>query len=105
VLRTPSTLEALEGLYQIKIISREEHNDLRQAYLFLRSLIDALRIVRGNARDLVLPERDSQEFKVLSRRLGCTGVDWEQGAQKLDQEIRYHMDNAHHFFANRFKET
>jgi glutamate-ammonia-ligase adenylyltransferase len=105
VIKTPSTLEALTGLYQAGIISREEQDDLRQAYLFLRSLIDALRIVRGNARDLVLPERDSQEFKFLARRLGYTGVDWEQAARKLDQEIRYHMDQAHHFFVDRFKEA
>jgi hypothetical protein len=37
------------------------------------ALIDALRIVRGHARDLVLPSTDSEEHTFLARRMGC----WE----------------------------
>jgi glutamate-ammonia-ligase adenylyltransferase len=102
-LRSTSTLEALQGVYRAKLISKKEHGNLHKAYLFLRALIDALRIVRGNAKDLVLPDRASQEFKFLARRLGYMGGDWEQGARKLDQEIRHHMHNAHHFFTTRFQ--
>jgi len=36
----------------------------------LRNLIDALRIVRGDASDLLLPDETSEEFKALARRLG-----------------------------------
>lgn len=103
ILRSASTLRALKGLYLVKVISGKEYDDLRKAYLFLRVLIDALRIVRGNARDLVLPDRTSQEFKFLARRLGYMGGDWEQGARKLDGEIRHHMQKAHHFFSSRFE--
>jgi glutamate-ammonia-ligase adenylyltransferase len=105
MLRTPSTLEALDGLCQARILSREECNDLRRAYLLLRTLIDALRIVRGNARDLVLPQRDSQEFKFLARRMGYTGLDWKESAEKLDRDVQYAMQKAHHFFTSRFKEV
>jgi len=55
-LRTPSTLEALDSLRRLKIISQKEQDHLRRAYIFLRTLIDGLRMVRGNARDLILPE-------------------------------------------------
>ncbi len=103
VLRCTSTLKALHGLYLVKILSKREYDDLRKAYLFLRVLIDALRMVRGNARDLVLPDRTSQEFRFLARRLGYMSGDWEKDAQKLDQEIRYHMQKAHHFFTSRFE--
>ncbi len=103
VLRCTSTLEVLKGLYHVKIISKKEHDDLHKAYLFLRALIDALRMVRGNARDLVLPDRTSQEFKFLARRLGYLSGDWEHGARKLDEEIWHHMQKAHHFFSGRFE--
>ena len=39
------------------------------AYAFLRRLIDALRVVRGHARDLTIPLHDSREFAYLARRL------------------------------------
>jgi glutamate-ammonia-ligase adenylyltransferase len=104
-LRCTSTLEALEGLCCVKIISEKEYDGLHKAYLFLRALIDALRIVRGNARDLVLPDRTTQEFKFLARRLGYMEGDWERGARKLDEEIKHHMQRAHHFFSSRFERT
>ena len=43
---------------------------LRAAYVFQRNLIDALRIVRGHARDLTVPSAESEEFLFLARRLG-----------------------------------
>lgn len=104
-LRTTSTLEALEGLYRVGILSKNEHEDLRIAYLFLRALIDGLRIVRGNARDLILPDRDSQEFSFLARRLGYAGLNWREASRRLDEEIRHHMENAHRFFVKRFNPT
>ncbi|HXC62250.1 MAG TPA: glutamine synthetase adenylyltransferase, partial [Nitrospiria bacterium] len=55
-LRVPSTVEALDQLHRSGIVSKKEHDGLRNGYIFLRALIDAMRIVRGNARDLVLPE-------------------------------------------------
>lgn len=102
-LRTPTTLEALDRLCNLKIISQKEYDNLHKAYIFLRSLIDGLRIVRGNARDLILPDEASEEFKFLARRLGYKKVGWERGARELAEEIRYHMRNVHDFFVNRFQ--
>jgi len=101
-LRTTSTLEALDQLCRLRIISEREHGTLREAYLFLRTLIDALRIVRGNARDLILPESTSAEFKSLARRLGYRGQDWDEGAKRLAEEIRQRMSEVHSFYVTRF---
>lgn len=101
-LRTPTTLEALDGLCCLQVISKEEHGSLREAYIFLRRLIDALRIVRGNAKDLILPEEGPSEFKFLARRLGYQEEDWGKGARRLAENIRDHMRDVHDFFEKRF---
>ncbi|HZR47796.1 MAG TPA: hypothetical protein VFA47_13885, partial [Candidatus Manganitrophaceae bacterium] len=64
-LRNPNTLNALAQLSREQIFSEEIERRLREAYLFLRNLIDALRIVRGHAKDLVLPDRNAEEFTFL----------------------------------------
>jgi glutamate-ammonia-ligase adenylyltransferase len=42
---------------------------LANAYQFLRQLIEALRVVRGNAKDLTIPATGTREFDHLSRRM------------------------------------
>lgn len=101
-LRTPTTLEALDSLCRLQIIPKKDHDNLHRAYIFLRTLIDALRIVRGNAGDLILPEEASLEFKFLARRFGYREEDWGEGARRLAEEIRYHMMNVGQFFVSRF---
>jgi Glutamine synthetase adenylyltransferase len=54
-LRTPNTLQALAALVKEGLVSRTDGEMLRKAYIFTRILIDGLRMVRGNAKDLVLP--------------------------------------------------
>ena len=69
-LRATNTLQAIAVLADMGILTREDATRLRQAYEFLRLLIGALRVVRGNAKDLTLPPNDSDEFAYLARRLG-----------------------------------
>ncbi len=101
-LRTPNSLEALAALGLAGLLKPDEVSRLRDAYLFLRGLIDALRIVRGNARDLVLPAPDSDAFVFLSRRLGYTTERWEEGARRLSADIARHMAQTQAFFSTRF---
>lgn len=68
-LRTTNTREALAALAEAGILSPEDHTRLRKAHTFLRWLIDGLRMVRGNARDLTVPPADSDEFAFLARRM------------------------------------
>ncbi|HEY5599545.1 MAG TPA: hypothetical protein VIK48_02540, partial [Candidatus Manganitrophaceae bacterium] len=101
-LKTPNTLQALDNLYRFGIIAQKRWKRLRESYLFLRRLIDALRIVRGNAKDLILPERASEEFAFLARRLGYGQRDWEKGKRELAKEIERRMAGADEVFTSLF---
>jgi len=97
-LRFPNTLQALDELYRLKLIQASEYEVLHPAYLFLRNLIDALRIVRGDANDLLLPGETSEEFKALARRLGYREKDRTRAALQLSADIRQQMKNVHAAF-------
>lgn len=80
-LRVPNAMQGLKRLEAAGIIAPARADELRGAYRCFRRTIDALRAVRGNARDLTLPPADSPDYLYLSRRLG-----FENPAQ-LDAEI------------------
>jgi glutamate-ammonia-ligase adenylyltransferase len=69
-VRVTSTLEAIERLEGAELLEADLARELREAYRFLRELIDALRVVRGHAKDLTLPTAGTLEFAHLARRLG-----------------------------------
>jgi glutamate-ammonia-ligase adenylyltransferase len=102
VLRTPNAMQALAGLVECGIVSRQDGENLRKAYFFTRMLIDGLRMVRGNAKDLVLPPTDSDEFIFLARRVGYTTDDWQAGARHLQTDIEQHMAATNDFFEKTF---
>lgn len=102
VLRTPNTMQALSGLVECGIVTRQDAENLRKAYLFIRMLIDGLRMVRGNAKDLVLPPPDTDEFIFLGRRVGYTTDDWQAGAKHLRTDIERHMAQTKQFFERTF---
>jgi glutamate-ammonia-ligase adenylyltransferase len=83
-LRSPNTLEAIENLRLAGILSAQDYQWLGESYVFLRRLIDALRMVRGDARDLTVPQATSDEFEYLARRLGY-GASVAQLQQDIDQ--------------------
>ncbi len=101
-LRTPNTLQALTALVEAGFISRADGESLRKAYVFTRTLIDGLRMVRGNAKDLVLPPPDSEEFIFLARRVGYATDDWQAGARHLQSDIEQHMGKTREFFETTF---
>jgi [glutamine synthetase] adenylyltransferase / [glutamine synthetase]-adenylyl-L-tyrosine phosphorylase len=101
-LRTPNTLEAIDRLCENSLLTLEEADKLKDNYLFLRQLIDGLRIVRGNAQDLVLPPSGSDELVFLARRLGMITTNWLQGAKDLEQMIHVRMTHIHEQFLQRF---
>ena len=84
-LRIPSTLRAIAALRKAGVLADGDADELAEGYRFLRRLIDAQRIVRGHARDLVLPPLESDEFLFLARRLGY----WEEddAAAQLASDI------------------
>lgn len=68
-LRSSNTRQAMAALAEMDLLTQEEYLHLRDAHAFLRRLIEALRMVRGNAKDLTVPPADSEEFSYLARRL------------------------------------
>jgi glutamate-ammonia-ligase adenylyltransferase len=95
-------MQALAGLIESGIVSRHDGENLRKAYLFLRMLIDGLRMVRGHAKDLVIPPAESEEFIFLARRVGYTTDDWQAGATHLKTDIEEHMRKTREFFERTF---
>ena len=102
-LRTPATLEGLERLSEAGLLRAAERDSLRAAYLFWRAVADALRMVRGNARDLLLPASGSDELRFLARRLGYAGRDWAAAAETLLADVARHRDFVARFFTERFR--
>jgi glutamate-ammonia-ligase adenylyltransferase len=86
-VRTPNTLHALERLTAGGHVAPAHATEIAEAYAFLRRLIDALRVVRGNARDLTIPHADSKAFAYLARRL-------ELEPEALREAITRHMGCA-----------
>jgi glutamate-ammonia-ligase adenylyltransferase len=68
-LRLTNIREAMSALHSVGIFSGDDHTRLRKAHTFLRWLIDSLRVVRGNSKDVTLPPFGSDEFTFLTRRL------------------------------------
>lgn len=101
-LQTTNTLTALAALKETRLLSPEDTVALRQAYLFLRSVIDALRIVRGHAKDLVLPAEDSDALIFLARRMGYAADRWKDAARKLHADLTWHMEWTKRLFAKLF---
>lgn len=69
-LRVTNTAAAIAALTRAGVIAAGDGARLGAALLFLQQLINALRMVRGNNRDLTVPPEGSEEFAFLARRLG-----------------------------------
>ncbi len=68
-IQTTNLREAMAALTESGILSEGDYVRLRKAHTFLRWLIDSMRVVRGNAKDVTVPPYDSEEFAFLARRL------------------------------------
>ena len=86
-LRTPSIHQALEELSRLGIILSTEAQEIIWAYRFLRRLINALRMLRGSARDLYLPDFESDEYTHLARRMGYKGKQGMLPGEQLKTEF------------------
>jgi glutamate-ammonia-ligase adenylyltransferase len=82
-LRQTNIREAMAALAEVGILSPDDHVRLRRAHTFLRWLIDGLRMVRGNAKDLTVPPAESEAFAFLARRLRY-GNDVERLREELE---------------------
>jgi glutamate-ammonia-ligase adenylyltransferase len=74
--------EAMSALFEAGVLSREDYDNLRKAHTFLHWLIDSLRVVRGNSKDITVPSYGSDEFAFLARRLR-----YEKDVDKLREDL------------------
>ena len=87
-LHSTNLREAMSQLHQAGILSNDDYTRLRKAHTFLRWLIDSLRVVRGNSKDVTLPAYGSEEFVFLARRLR-----YEMNIERLRDDLaRYVAD-------------
>jgi glutamate-ammonia-ligase adenylyltransferase len=85
-LRQTGTLDGLRAAVAEGLVSGETAEAVENAYVFLRELADCLRMVRGNARDLTLPEPGSRDWQQLERRM--TSIhDSEIPLESLEQQM------------------
>ncbi len=91
-LRDPGIHATLRGLSVLGTIDREEADGMIRAYRFLRNLINGLRMLRGNAQDLFLPEFESVEAAHLARRMGYYDNAELTAAQRL--RIDFEVETA-----------
>ncbi len=69
LLRTANTLEALQAAHKVHLLPKDLWKSSQAAYVYFRQLIDCLRMVRGNAKDLKIPLKRSEDRDQLDRRL------------------------------------
>ncbi|HEY9077215.1 MAG TPA: hypothetical protein VIO61_11830 [Anaerolineaceae bacterium] len=87
-VRQTNTRTALAALAEAGILKPDDYQRLRKAHTFLRWLIDSLRVVRGNAKDMTMPPVSSEEYAFLARRMN-----YRDNPDRLHQElIRYTED-------------
>jgi glutamate-ammonia-ligase adenylyltransferase len=98
-LHQTNTRKALDALRDLGIITAEHFDQLSAAHLFLRRLIEALRMVRGNAKDLTVPAESSEEFFFLARRL-----DYQYPIAFYD-DLMKHTDTVQHINREFFGES
>ncbi len=101
-LRTPYMREALKRLQKAGILALEEAERLADSYAFLRRLINSLRMLRGSARDLFLPESEADEFVHLARRMGYAPGGELAPAQKLHLDFETHTAFVRAFVERHF---
>ncbi len=87
-LRQTNTRDAMAALAEAGILTPDDYTRMRKAHTFLRWLIDSMRVVRGNAKDVSMPETSSEEFAYLARRMRY-GADTARLHEEL---IRYTED-------------
>jgi glutamate-ammonia-ligase adenylyltransferase len=87
-LRQTNIRLAMAALHQDAILSEQDYVKLHKAHTFLRWIIDGMRVVRGNAKDVTVPRYGSEEFAFLARRLRY-GIDVNRLREDL---LRYQAD-------------
>ena len=101
-LRTPRIHEALAALAHVGALEPSEARGLAESYRFFRLLINGLRMLRGSARDLLLPPEGDDELLHLARRMGYGPAPGLDPARALALDVETHTASVRAFLERRF---
>ena len=101
-LRTPRIHEALAALAEVGALEPSEARWLTESYRFFRLLINGLRMLRGSARDLLLPPAGDEELLHLARRMGYGPGPGLDPARALALDVETHTASVRAFLERRF---
>ncbi|EPO2948752.1 bifunctional [glutamate--ammonia ligase]-adenylyl-L-tyrosine phosphorylase/[glutamate--ammonia-ligase] adenylyltransferase [Vibrio cholerae] len=90
-LRKRGLLETLDAIAELELLTREQVQDLRDAYRFLRRLENLLQAM-ADKQTQTLPDKEDDQLR-LSIAIGL--ADWPS----LQREVSEHMQRVHRVFA------
>ncbi len=93
---------ALEALLETGVLTLAEFEHLVGAHLFLRRLINALRLVRGRSEDLHCPPPATPEFAFLAKRLSYVSRPAITAEAQLERDLNQARRAVSAFFRHRF---
>ena len=103
-IRQPNTIDALDNLLEYSLLSPSEYEKLYNCYAFLRRLINTLRMAKGNARDLIIPEHGSDEMLFLAQRLGYVDKSDLNATDQFESDLNNTLQTVKHFYQVKFIE-
>ena len=101
-LRARDSLGAINTLYEKNILTEEDHDHLREAYIFLRTLENRVQITFG-LQTYLLPDNES-DLAVLGRKMRISGDSQKSLADNLISEYESHTQFVGKLFAEQFIE-
>uniref|UniRef100_UPI003F58BCBA [protein-PII] uridylyltransferase family protein n=1 Tax=Vibrio cholerae TaxID=666 RepID=UPI003F58BCBA len=90
-LRKRGLLETLDAIAELELLTREQVQDLRDAYRFLRRLENLLQAM-ADKQTQTLPDKEDDQLR-LAIAIGL--ADWPS----LQREVSEHMQRVHRVFA------
>lgn len=103
VVRQHQWIRALESLLEAGVLSLAEFEHLYAANLFLRRLVNALRLARGHSKDLYLPPADAPERGPLARRLDYVDRAGVTAEKQFELDLQRVRATVSTFFDHRFR--
>ncbi len=101
-LRVRDSLGAMKTLCEKNIITAEDHERLREAYIFLRNLENRVQITFG-LQTYLLPNNET-DLAVLARKMRISGDSEKMLADNLMKEYEKHTQVVGTMFAEQFVE-
>src|SRR5262245_7625490 len=99
-IRERNTVKSLALLHEHKLLSSQEHETLRDAYLFLRDVENKLQMV-NDAQTHAIPA-ENEDLSACARMLGYSADSNLSAAERFLSDYYLHTDRVNVIFANIF---